>query len=409
MGSRFRKRIKIAKGLHLTVNKSGFGLSMGSYGRKKSKRSSHYGYSNRNYAPQKVETTFDIHIEFDDETGQEKLYATNMQTGQIVRDMDTIRKLMRLPDVKDQFAQMRQRAYERQMEKNDQLIEIYKHAQPLITLAEVERNISQLQPIVHEVQSYPEPMPTEAMLRARLFEMAKVQISDWKFWSLDRRRHEYVAYYLPGFSATEIANWQQRKALFDQQETQRVTDENERAQAEYEEEMADYQKLLACDEEYIEDAIEDVLESIQLPVEFSIDFEVVGRMIRIDLDLPEIEDYPKRKPVISASGKFSFKDKPVKVWKEEYARSVVGMAFYFASVMFNLSPSVEEVSISAYTQRLNKKTGHTENQYVYDVQFAREIFAKLRVAQIDPIEAIANFPHKISISAGNELKTIELS
>ncbi|MBQ9282471.1 MAG: hypothetical protein IJ207_09775 [Treponema sp.] len=124
------------------------------------------------------------------------------------------------------------------------------------------------------------------------------------------------------------------------------------------------------------------------------------------MDLPEIEDFPQTTCSILSSGKLSIKKKAISDLNKDYATSVIGMAFFFAGVLFNISPKIENIQISGYTQRLSKKSGNTEDQYVYSINFSRTSFANMNIQNIDPLEAITNFEHSIDISSKYELKTI---
>ena len=114
--------------------------------------------------------------------------------------------------------------------------------------------------------------------------------------------------------------------------------------------------VLNGDESYIVSAIEERLTDIELPVEFSIDYDYNPQgSLFIDLDLPEIEKLPTTKAQILQSGKVSIKNKTQKEIKQDYATCVCGLAFYFAGEFFNISPVIQEILISGYTQRMSKK------------------------------------------------------
>ena len=124
--------------------------------------------------------------------------------------------------------------------------------------------------------------------------------------------------------------------------------------------------------------------------------------------MPEIENLPQTTSSILQSGKLSIKKKSVTELNKDYATSVVGMSFFFAGILFNISPAIEKISIAGYTQRVSKKTGNVEDQYIYSVTYIRDIFSKLNISNIDPLEAIDNFDHTINISSKYELKTIDV-
>jgi hypothetical protein len=93
--------------------------------------------------------------------------------------------------------------------------------------------------------------------------------------------------------------------------------------------------------------------------------------------------------------------------RREYALCVCGVAFYFSGLFFNVTSNIKKIQISGYTQRLDKKTGHTEDEYVYSVKFDRQTFESLNIDQIDPMEAIDNFDRRMNITSIFELRKIE--
>ena len=68
---------------------------------------------------------------------------------------------------------------------------------------------------------------------------------------------------------------------------------------------------------------------------------------------------------------------------------------------------IEKILISGYTQRLNKKIGHIEDEYVYSILFDRVGFEKINIEDIDPIQAITNFKNAIDIKSNYELRVIQ--
>ncbi len=122
--------------------------------------------------------------------------------------------------------------------------------------------------------------------------------------------------------------------------------------------------------------------------------------------MPEIEDLPDKKANILATGKVSLKDKTQKELKEEYAKCVCGLAFFFAGHFFNITPKIGQIVISGYTQRLDKKTGNQNDDYVYSIKFIRAPFAGLVIKNIEPVAAFSNFENKLDIKSNFEMKNI---
>ena len=146
-----------------------------------------------------------------------------------------------------------------------------------------------------------------------------------------------------------------------------------------------------------------------LPVNFEVSYEYnqESNILKVDLDLPEIEDLPTSKVTTLSSGKVKLKEKTQKEIKEQYLICVTGLAFFFASHLFNMSTNIKDILISAYTQRISKKTGIMNDEYVYSVLFSRGKFSEINIENIVPYLAIEDFKHVISYSKTFELATID--
>lgn len=159
---------------------------------------------------------------------------------------------------------------------------------------------------------------------------------------------------------------------------------------------------------YIEGCLDGWLENLQLPVEFSMDYEYRGdsQCMMVDLDLPEIEDIPNMKAVEMADGTVKARQKTLKDLRSDYVKCVFGLGVYFAGNVFNVSPHIEKVCVSGYTQRRNRM-GDLVDQYVYSVLFTREGFEGVDFAKIEPVDFCMNFKNRCNITAAGEMKEIE--
>ena len=159
---------------------------------------------------------------------------------------------------------------------------------------------------------------------------------------------------------------------------------------------------------FMEDELDTWLSELDLPVEFNLDYEYSeeNQCMMVDLDLPEIEDLPDTKAVEMADGSVKERQKSLKDLRADYVRCVFGMAVFFAGNILNISPYIEKVCVSAYTQRRNRK-GDLADQYIYSVLFRREGFARIDYEKIDPVEFCMGFKNRCNIAATGEMKEIE--
>ena len=79
---------------------------------------------------------------------------------------------------------------------------------------------------------------------------------------------------------------------------------------------------------------------------------------------------------------------------------------FCASYFFSVTPHMEKILLSAYTQRRNSK-GDVEDSYIYSVLFEREAFEQPGYQQTDPEAFICRFKNRMNKLADGTLKRIE--
>ena len=159
-------------------------------------------------------------------------------------------------------------------------------------------------------------------------------------------------------------------------------------------------------DEAVETAVGEWLSSLSLPIDFKVSYEYRDGVLFADMDLPEIEHLPTVKARRLASGQLKQADKSQKELKAEYARCVFGLGMFCASHFFCVTPHMEGILLSAYTQRRNSK-GDVEDTYIYSVIFEREGFEKPGYAQTEPEAFICQFKNRMHKAADGTLKKIE--
>jgi len=159
-------------------------------------------------------------------------------------------------------------------------------------------------------------------------------------------------------------------------------------------------------DEAVEASIGDWLSQLSLPIDFNVSYEYEGGVLLADMDLPEIEHLPTVKARQLASGQIKEAPKSQKELKAEYARCVFGLGMFCASYFFCVTPHMERILLSAYTQRRNSK-GDVEDNYIYSVIFEREAFEKPGYQEADPEAFICSFKNRMNKLADGTLKKIE--
>lgn len=160
-------------------------------------------------------------------------------------------------------------------------------------------------------------------------------------------------------------------------------------------------------EDEVEARIAEWLGALSLPIDFHVDYEYDAQAgaLMADMDLPEIQHLPVQKTAVVA-GKLKKKDKTQKELKQEYARCVFGLGIFCASHFFAVTPYMERVVLSAYTQRRDSKTGDLRDEYIYSVIFERECFEDVDFAGVEPEEFLMRFKNRMNRSAAGDLKPV---
>ena len=158
--------------------------------------------------------------------------------------------------------------------------------------------------------------------------------------------------------------------------------------------------------EAVEAAIGEWLSQLSMPIDFNASYEYESGVLLADMDLPEIEHLPTVKARQLASGQIKEAPKSQKELKAEYARCVFGLGMFCASYFFSVTPHMERILLSAYTQRRNSK-GDVEDNYIYSVIFEREAFEKPGYQQTDPEAFLCRFKNRMNKLADGTLKKIE--
>jgi hypothetical protein len=93
-----------------------------------------------------------------------------------------------------------------------------------------------------------------------------------------------------------------------------------------------------------------------------------------------------------------------------YMRHVHGIGFRLAGEAFAASPVIEQVVLSAYSQRPNKATGQIGDEYLYSVRISRQDWKEINFAnleQLDVVEAFSRFELRRDMTKTGIFKPID--
>lgn len=181
--------------------------------------------------------------------------------------------------------------------------------------------------------------------------------------------------------AEQYAQWQ-----YDAGEHERTMQESE----------ANLSQRFAKDTAWFESLLAEVLQSTDWPREtlFSYQVKPGSSEILIDVDLPEVEDMPVSSVRVNAKGtEILEKELSQKAVRERYARHIHGCLLRITGIAFCALP-FEAVTLSGFTQRISKQTGHLDDEYILSARINRRDFMRLNFSSledVDPVEAFGLF------------------
>lgn len=432
MARGFRKRVKIAKGVHLNFSKSGVSVSAGVkglsvntgkkgtylntgipgtglYSRTKlaggSTKSQRSSVATRASAPSGTLTDITFRVEDD---GEIHLY---LPSGAEIVDPEQLKQIKRQKEYKALLPQLK----ELQAAKGEALLvdsekatsnftELYKQS-PIVksqedAASQTKMMLERLAPERYVRREWNIPRPTQEQIKQQLEADA---LERFPGFFKKKQRLSYVESNTQSALEEAIANWEQQHQAFEEQESRIEQEENTLFDELYEEEKEGLERSLSNDEEIIIESVERWLCSLQLPLEMDAGIEIDKGVLYIDLDLPEVEDLPTEYVQILKSGKASTKNKTQKQIKQEYVQCVFGLAEFLAASIFNLNCTLRYIAVSGYTQRRDKN-GDINDDYIYSVIFSRDPFVNKEIS--DPIGVFSLFPNRMKLSTANTFSRI---
>lgn len=197
--------------------------------------------------------------------------------------------------------------------------------------------------------------------------------------------------------AAQVVQWKKQKADFDSAQLSRR-------------QLIDH--LVSGDATAIEQYFEEVLQDIVWPRETLVEFSVLeDGSIALDVDLPEIEEMPTKTASVPQRGyRLSVKEMGATRIQKLYMQHVHAVGFRIIGEAFAVSPAVKTVILSAYSQRPNRATGQTGNEYLYSVRTNRDDWTKINfhnLSQIDVVDAFDRFELRRDMTKTGLFRPIE--
>lgn len=159
--------------------------------------------------------------------------------------------------------------------------------------------------------------------------------------------------------------------------------------------------------------LEEIFNQILWPRETVINFELQdeGKKLMLDVDLPEIEDLPENVVSVAKNSlKLQVKERSETQKRKDYMTHIHGIGFRLIGESFTALPNLEEVILSAYSQRLNPATGKTGDEYLFSVMVKRPDWKLINfenLSQIDLSECLGSFEIRRKMTKTGVFRPIE--
>ncbi len=392
---RFRKSIKICKGVRMNFSKSGASLTIGGKG-----ASVNFG-KNGTYLNTGIPGTglYDrVKI-----SGGQKNTKKKTNRGSLAQNTNVWRN--QIADKQNVTIDSLDSHYL----DDSKIIEVYKEACNVYPATAYARIIEEMQPQKYAIQSFPVPAPdeksVEQFLRKQYRESKKKGL---KILLSKSKEDVFISSNINAALQEHLKAWNEAKKDFVEEEKRKKEQIDRQYKQQFLIEKEHLSKLYGNDIKTVNEAVDDWLSSVEFPFEFNADYMVEEDKLLIDLDLPEIEDLPNQYYRKMADGSYKLRDKTKKTIKEEYYRCVVGLTMCFVTNLFKCAIGINTVVLSAYTQRRNS-SGEINDDYILSFRFTREQLAGMTVYKSfeDAEKALLSFNGRCKILSDKSFKTIE--
>jgi hypothetical protein len=201
-----------------------------------------------------------------------------------------------------------------------------------------------------------------------------------------------------------LADWQARQQEL---ERQRSADQDTFAQktAEWQAQQAAFEQAQQrhrwvvetgrfSDPDAMQVYLEERLGALEWPLETNASFEVTenGQQVFVDIDLPEIEDLPAQTARVNHT-RLDLTITPVSKTQQQlsYLTHIHSIGFRILGEVFAALPTVQEVALSAYSQRLSRQTAQEQDEYLYSVRVPRDLWQEINFARLADLDVVASF------------------
>ena len=330
--------------------------------------------------PQETDMTITLHVESPDE-----LHFVVKRNGEPV-SQSTIDRIPKKSWNAACQELIKKWSEENKEERND-LIYLYRKSPKLKTEEDFKAEIASIKPNQYVRKTFDEPAPSIDQIQEDLEAEAELEVSSWMFWTLKKKRQEYVEVRLEPYYQQQLEAYNQRRAQYEEAENKAEKDYNQQSLKQCEERKQQLTALIEGNNaELLEKEMLRVPDIMSLSFPYHVESTLNGTTISLSLSLPKAKELPHLEGVRLASGNYKIKEIPDKNKKKDYSEWVMGIAIYVASYYFNVSPKINAVNIEGHVS-----TEDSNEVSLYDIVFDRTTLESMNFEKLDIEAALANF------------------
>jgi len=329
--------------------------------------------------PQETDMTISLHVE-----SPKELHFVVRRNGEPV-SQSTIDRIPKKSWNAACQELIRKWSEENDEERND-LIHIYRKSPKLKTSEDLKVEIESIKPEKYIRKVFEEEVPTKSQIQEELVQEAEKEVSSWMFWTLAKKRQEYVDARLTPYYQQRLDAYNQRVTQHEEKENKAENDFNLQSQKRCEERKQRLEALMeGTNVELLQKEIHCMPDVMSLSFPYHADAHIDSTVINVDLSLPQPQDLPNLEGVRMASGNYKIKEIPDKNKKKDYSDWIWGIAVYMASYYFNVSPIVNLVTIKGNVSI------DSDIISVYEITFDRNTYGSLDFENTEIEKVLSHF------------------
>ncbi|QIU97124.1 hypothetical protein [Bacteroides faecium] len=229
-----------------------------------------------------------------------------------------------------------------------------------------------------------------------------------KFYSLfsnnKRKKETFINGKLKDIFNQRLDYWNITKSFFEDIETAIEYKKNEVYIAEYNQKKERLETFINGQEKAVEEGMKTLANDISIPFQLDVDYtySAKNKLFTANLEIPKGLNIPLMKASILSTGKISIKSKTLKENLQNESDCILGVIYYFSSLVFNITPNIETARIALWDS--NRSSGFCW------VELNREKFSQTDINTLEPIISIYDYPHVLKLKTDrnvNEIVRIE--